>query len=239
MSAPDIILKLSNIESYYGPIMAIRGISLEVPRGTIVTLLGANGAGKTTVLKTISGILDPQKGSIEFLGKPIQRMEADKIVRLGLSHVPEGREVFPFLSVRENLMMGAYPRRDRDAVGGDLERVYGYFPRLRERLNQPAGQLSGGEQQMLAIGRALMNRPTLLLLDEPSLGLAPNLVELIFETIAEIRKLGCSIMLVEQNAAMALEVADFGYVLDTGKVTLSGRASDLKERHDVIEAYLG
>ena len=143
MSAPDIILKLSNIESYYGPIMAIRGISIEVPRGKIVTLLGANGAGKTTVLKTISGILDPQKGSIEFLGKSIQRMEADKIVRLGLSHVPEGREVFPFLSVRENLMMGAYPRKDRDAVAGDLELVYGYFPRLRERLGQPAGQLSG------------------------------------------------------------------------------------------------
>ena len=163
MSASDIILKLSNIESYYGPIQAIRGISLEVPRGQIVTLLGANGAGKTTVLKTISGILDPQKGSIEFLGKPIQRMEADKIVRLGLSHVPEGREVFPFLSVRENLMMGAYPRKDRDGVAEDLERVYGYFPRLKERINQPAGQLSGGEQQMLAIGRALMNRPALLL----------------------------------------------------------------------------
>jgi branched-chain amino acid transport system ATP-binding protein len=180
MSAPDIILKLSNIESYYGPIMAIRGISIEVPRGRIVALLGANGAGKTTVLKTISGILDPQKGSIEFLGKPIQRMEADKIVRLGVSHVPEGREVFPFLSVRENLMMGAYPRKDRDAVADDLELVYGYFPRLRERLNQPAGQLSGGEQQMLAIGRALMNRPTLLLLDEPSLGLSPILVREIF-----------------------------------------------------------
>ena len=160
MSTPDIILKLSNVESYYGPIMAIRGISLQVPRGQIVTLLGANGAGKTTVLKTISGILDPQKGSIEFLGKPIQRMEADRIVRLGLSHVPEGREVFPFLSVRENLMMGAYLRRDRDGVAQDLERVYGYFPRLKERLGQPAGQLSGGEQQMLAIGRALMNRPT-------------------------------------------------------------------------------
>src|SRR5947199_9172221 len=169
MSASDIILKLSNIESYYGPIMAIRGISLEVPRGRIVTLLGANGAGKTTVLKTISGILDPKKGWIDVMGKPIQRMEADKIVRLGLSHVPEGREVFPFLSVRENLMMGAYPRRDRGGVADDLERVYGYFPRLRERINQPAGQLSGGEQQMIAIGRALMNRPTRLMLDEPSL----------------------------------------------------------------------
>ncbi len=205
MSASDIILKLSNIESYYGPIMAIRGISLEVPRGQIVTLLGANGAGKTTVLKTISGILDPQKGSIEFLGKPIQRMEADKIVRLGLSHVPEGREVFPFLSVRENLMMGAYPRSDRDGVAEDLERVYGYFPRLRERLNQPAGQLSGGEQQMLAIGRALMNRPTLLLLDEPSLGLSPILVKEIFTIIRRVNEeQGMSILLVEQNAKIAL-----------------------------------
>src|ERR1700754_1041004 len=147
MSAPDIILKLSNIESYYGPIMAIRGISLEVPRGKIVTLRGPTGAEKTTVLKPIPGFLDPQKGSIEFLGKPIQRMEADKIVRLGLSHVPEGREVFPFLSVRENLMMGAYPRKDRDAVAKDMEQVCGYFPRLKERLDQPAGQLSGGEQQ--------------------------------------------------------------------------------------------
>src|SRR5258706_12321179 len=176
MSAADIILKLSNIESYYGPIMAIRGISIEVPRGRIVTLLGANGAGKTTVLKTISGLLDPQKGSTEFLGKPIQRMEADRIVRLGLSHVPEGREVFPFLSVRENLMMGAYPRKDRDSVADDLERVYGYFPRLRERLNEPAGQFSGGGREMLASGRALLNRPTLFLLDGPSLGLAPSLV---------------------------------------------------------------
>src|SRR5438128_7017973 len=163
MSASDIILKLSNIESYYGPIMAIRGISLEVPRGRIVTILGANGAGKTTVLKTISGILDPQKGSIEFMGKPIQRMEADKIVRLGLSHVPEGREVFPFLTVRENLMMGAYSRNDRREINSDLDRIYGYFPRMKERLDQPAGQLSGGEQQMLSLSRALMNRPKLLL----------------------------------------------------------------------------
>src|SRR5256885_17211609 len=165
MSGSDIILKLSNIESYYGPIMAIRGISIEVPRGQIVTLLGANGAGKTTVLKTISGILDPQKGSIEFLGKPIQRMEADKIVRLGISHVPEGREVFPFLTVRENLMMGAYTRRDGDRVKDDLELVYGYFPILKGRAEQRAGQLSGGEQQMLAISRALMGRPRMMLLD--------------------------------------------------------------------------
>ncbi|MGY3294994.1 branched-chain amino acid transport system ATP-binding protein [Bradyrhizobium sp. LM3.6] len=221
---PDIILKLSNIESYYGPIMAIRGISLEVPRGRIVTLLGANGAGKTTVLKTISGILDPQKGAIEFMGRPIQRMEADRIVRLGLSHVPEGREVFPFLSVRENLMMGAYPRRDRDGVAEDLERVYGYFPRLKERINQPAGQLSGGEQQMLAIGRALMNRPTLLLLDEPSLGLSPLLVKEIFSIIRRVNEeQGMSILLVEQNAKVALETAHYGYVLEIGP--------DRDERH--------
>src|SRR5438105_15848874 len=157
----DPILRVSNIESYYGPIMAVRGVSLEVPRGQIVTVLGANGAGKTTILKTISGVLDPLKGTIEFDGRPIHRLDPDRIVRLGLSHVPEGREVFPFLSVHENLMMGAYPRTDRAGAAEDIERVHGYFPRLKERANLPAGQLSGGEQQMLAIGRALMNRPTL------------------------------------------------------------------------------
>src|ERR1700688_3925099 len=240
MSAPDIILKLSNIESYYGPIVAIRGISLEVPRGRIVTLLGANGAGKTTVLKTISGILDPQKGTIEFLGKPIQRMEADKIVRLGLSHVPEGREVFPFLSVRENLMMGAYPRRDREAVAEDLELVYGYFPRLKERLNQPAGQLSGGEQQMLAIGRALMNRPALLLLDEPSLGLSPILVKEIFTIIRRVNEeQGMSILLVEQNAKVALETAHYGYVLEIGRVVMNDTCDRLMHSKDIQEFYLG
>ncbi|MDZ4367065.1 MAG: ABC transporter ATP-binding protein [Afipia sp.] len=240
MSSPDIILKLSNIESYYGPIMAIRGISLEVPRGKIVTLLGANGAGKTTVLKTISGILDPQKGSIEFKGQPIQRMEADKIVRLGLSHVPEGREVFPFLSVRENLMMGAYPRKDHDGVAADLERVYGYFPRLRERINQPAGQLSGGEQQMLAIGRALMNRPALLLLDEPSLGLSPILVKEIFTIIKRVNaEQGMSILLVEQNAKVALETADYGYVLEIGRVVMNDTCERLMMSQDIQEFYLG
>ena len=239
MSAPDIILKLSNIESYYGPIMAIRGISLEVPRGQIVTLLGANGAGKTTVLKTISGILDPQKGSIEFMGKPIQRMEADKIVRLGLSHVPEGREVFPFLSVRENLMMGAYPRKDRDAVADDLERVYGYFPRLKERLNQPAGQLSGGEQQMLAIGRALMNRPALLLLDEPSLGLSPLLVEELFALIRKIHAEGGALLLVEQNVVQTLEVAQRAYILDNGRFVLEGSADNIRNDPALKRAYLG
>ena len=239
MSAPDIILKLSNIESYYGPIMAIRGISIEVPRGKIVTLLGANGAGKTTVLKTISGILDPQKGSIEFLGKPIQRMEADKIVRLGLSHVPEGREVFPFLSVRENLMMGAYPRKDRDGVAGDLELVYGYFPRLRERIDQPAGQLSGGEQQMLAIGRALMNRPTLLLLDEPSLGLSPLIAEAMFDAIRRINEAGMAVLLVEQNVAMALDLAHRAYVLDEGRIVAAGAPGALASHPEIQRAYLG
>jgi branched-chain amino acid transport system ATP-binding protein len=228
---PEIILRLSNIESYYGPIMAIRGISLEVPRGRIVTLLGANGAGKTTVLKTISGILDPQKGTIEFMGKSIQRMEADRIVRLGLSHVPEGREVFPFLSVRENLMMGAYPRKDRDGVAEDLERVYGYFPRLRERINQLAGQLSGGE---------LMNRPTLLLLDEPSLGLSPILVKEIFTIIRRVNEeQGMSILLVEQNAKVALETAHYGYVLEIGRIVMNDSCDRLMHSQDIQEFYLG
>jgi branched-chain amino acid transport system ATP-binding protein len=240
MTTPEIILKLSNIESYYGPIMAIRGISLEVRRGQIVALLGANGAGKTTVLKTISGILDPQKGTIEFLGKPIQRMEADRIVRLGISHVPEGREVFPFLSVRENLMMGAYARRDRDGISEDLDRVYGYFPWLKQRLDQAAGQLSGGEQQMLAIARALLNRPTLLLLDEPSLGLSPILVKDIFAIIRRInREQGVSILLVEQNAKVALETADYGYVLETGRVVMNEDCERLMRSADIQEFYLG
>ena len=240
MSASETILKLSNIESYYGPIMAIRGISLEVARGQIVTLLGANGAGKTTVLKTISGILDPQKGTIEFLGQPVQRMEADKIVRLGLSHVPEGREVFPFLTVRENLMMGAFPRKDRDGVAEDLSRVYGYFPRLKERLDQAAGQLSGGEQQMLAIGRALMNRPVLLLLDEPSLGLSPILVKEIFGIIRRINEeQGVSILLVEQNARIALETAHYGYVLEIGRIVMNDTCARLMQSADIQEFYLG
>jgi branched-chain amino acid transport system ATP-binding protein len=240
MTTPDIILRLSNVESYYGPIMAIRGISLEVRRGQIVALLGANGAGKTTVLKTISGILDPQKGTIEFLGQPIQRLEADRIVRLGISHVPEGREVFPFLSVRENLMMGAYARTDRAGLPDELERVYGYFPRLKERLDQAAGQLSGGEQQMLSIGRALLNRPTLLLLDEPSLGLSPILVKEIFAIIRRINaEQGVSILLVEQNAKVALETADYGYVLEIGRVVMNDSGERLMRSQDIQEFYLG
>jgi branched-chain amino acid transport system ATP-binding protein len=239
MSA-EPILKLSNIESYYGPIMAIRGISLAVSRGKIVTVLGANGAGKTTILKTISGVLDPQKGSVEFEGKPIQRIDPDKIVRLGLSHVPEGREVFPFLTVRENLQMGAYLRTDRDGVAQDLERVFGYFPRLRERVDQPAGSLSGGEQQMLAISRALMNRPKVLLLDEPSLGLSPLLVKEIFAIIRRVNgEQGVSILLVEQNAKMALETAHYGYVLEVGRVVMDDTCERLMTSKDIQEFYLG
>src|SRR5437867_6101938 len=234
------LLTVSNIETYYGPIMAIRGISFAVEAGAIVTILGANGAGKTTILKTVSGVMDPQKGTVVFDGREIQRMDPDKVVRLGLSHVPEGREVFPFLSVRENLMMGAYPRSDRDAVMADLERVYDYFPRLRERLNQPAGQLSGGEQQMLAIGRALMNRPVLLLLDEPSLGLSPILVKEIFAIIKRVNEeQGMSILLVEQNDKVALETAHYGYVLEIGRVVMNDTCERLMSSKDIQEFYLG
>jgi branched-chain amino acid transport system ATP-binding protein len=234
------ILRVSNIESYYGPIMAVRGVSLEVEQGRIVAVLGANGAGKTTILKTISGVLDPLKGSIEFDGRQIQRMDPDRIVRLGLSHVPEGREVFPFLTVRENLMMGAYLRHDRDGVQQDLERIYGYFPRLRQRIDQPAGLLSGGEQQMLAISRALMNRPKLLLLDEPSLGLSPILVKEIFEIIRRINaNEGVAMLLVEQNARMALETAQFGYVLEVGRIVMADSCERLMHSQDIQEFYLG
>jgi len=238
--AVDAILKVSNIESYYGPIMAIRGVSLEVPRGSIVTVLGANGAGKTTILKTISGVLDPLKGTVEFEGKPIQRLDPDRIVRLGLGHVPEGREVFPFLTVRENLMMGAYLRTDTAGVDADLERIYGYFPRLKERMSQPAGHLSGGEQQMLAISRALMNRPKLLLLDEPSLGLSPLLVKEIFAIIKRVNaEQGVSMLLVEQNARMALETAHHGYVLEVGRIVMADTCERLRESKDIQEFYLG
>ena len=239
-SAADAILKVSNVESYYGPIMAIRGVSLEVPRGSIVTVLGANGAGKTTILKTISGVLDPLKGTVEFEGKPIQRLDPDRIVRLGLGHVPEGREVFPFLTVRENLMMGAYLRTDTQGIAEDLERIYGYFPRLKERLDQPAGHLSGGEQQMLAISRALMNRPKLLLLDEPSLGLSPLLVKEIFAIIKRVNaEQGVSMLLVEQNARMALETAHHGYVLEVGRIVMADTCARLRESKDIQEFYLG
>ena len=212
----EALLTVSNVETYYGPIMALRGVSFAVPAGAIVTILGANGAGKTTILKTVSGVMDPQKGTITLEGRQIQGLDPDRVARLGLSHVPEGREVFPFLSVRENLRMGAYARRDTAAVAQDLEMVTEYFPVLAARAEQRAGSLSGGEQQMLAIARALMARPKVMLLDEPSLGLAPKLVKDIFEIIRRInRERGVTVLLVEQNATIALRFAQYGYVMES------------------------
>ena len=238
MSEP--LLRLANIETYYGPIMAIRGISLSVSEGSIVTVLGANGAGKTTVLRTVSGVVDPQKGTVTFEGYEIQKRSPDRVVQLGIGHVPEGREVFPFLTVRENLMMGAFLRRDRGAVAEDLDRVFGYFPVLSERSKQRAGMLSGGEQQMLAISRALMTRPKLLLLDEPSLGLSPILVADIFRIIRRINEEeGITILLVEQNARMALEVAEYGYVLEVGRIVMEDQCKRLLEKDEIKEFYLG
>jgi branched-chain amino acid transport system ATP-binding protein len=238
MSEP--ILKVSNIETYYGPIAAIRGISFEVPKGAIVTILGANGAGKSTALKTVSGLMDPQKGSITFEGRQIQGLDADRVMRLGMTLVPEGREVFPFLSVRENLDMGAYTRRDTDGILQDLATVFEYFPVLKKRAEQRAGSLSGGEQQMLAISRALMSRPRLMLLDEPSLGLSPKLVKEIFDIIVRInRERDVTILLVEQNANMALQVADYGYVLEVGRIVMAGTSERLLNSEDIKEFYLG
>src|SRR6185369_9573774 len=217
----EALLAVSNVETYYGPIMALRGVSFTVPAGAIVTILGANGAGKTTILKTVSGVMDPQKGSVTLEGRAIHGLDPDRVARLGLSHVPEGREVFPFLSVRENLRMGAYARRDAAAVAQDLEMVNEYFPVLAARTEQRAGSLSGGEQQMLAIGRALMARPKVMLLDEPSLGLAPKLVKDIFEIIRRInRERGVTVLVVEQNANIALHTADYGYVLELGRIVM-------------------
>lgn len=239
MSAQPI-LRLANIESCYGPITAIRGITLDLMRGQIVTVLGANGAGKTSILKTISGVLDPLKGTVEFEGRKIQSMEPDKVVRLGISHVPEGREIFPFLSVRDNLKMGAYIRTDQHEVAADIEKAFNYFPVLRERQDQLAGQLSGGQQQMLAISRALMARPKVLLLDEPSLGLSPLLVKEIFAIIRRLNaEEGVSILLVEQNARMALETAHYGYVLEVGRVVKHDTCANLMQSDQIREFYLG
>jgi len=238
--AGTAILKLANVESAYGPIRAIRGVSLQVLRGQIATVLGSNGAGKSTILKTISGIIDPRKGSIEFKGEDITARDPSLIVRRGLSHVPEGREVFALLSIRDNLLMGAYTRSDRDGVARDMETVYRYFPILRERATQDAGLLSGGQQQMLAISRALMAAPDLILLDEPSLGLSPLLTREIFEIVIRInRERGTTILLVEQNANMALNVADFGYVLENGRIVMEDRCDRLREKDDIKEFYLG
>ena len=236
----EALLTVNNIETYYGPIMALRGVSFSVPAGAIVTILGANGAGKTTILKTVSGVMDPQKGSVTLEGRPIQGLDPDRVARLGLSHVPEGREVFPFLSVRENLRMGAYARRDTAAVAQDLEMVNEYFPVLAARAEQRAGSLSGGEQQMLAIGRALMARPKVMLLDEPSLGLSPKLVRDIFEIIGRInRERGVTVLLVEQNANLALQTADYGYVLELGRIVMEDTCERLLQKDDIREFYLG
>ena len=234
------VLRLLNVESAYGPIRAIRGVSLQVRRGEISTVLGSNGAGKTTILKTISGIIDPRKGSIEFKGNDITSLDPAFIVQQGLSHVPEGREVFPLLSVRDNLLMGAYTRSDSDGVAKDMEAVFSYFPILRERTAQDAGLLSGGQQQMLSISRALMASPDLILLDEPSLGLSPKLTREIFEIVVRInRERGTTILLVEQNANMALNAADYGYVLENGRIVMEDTCARLREKDDIKEFYLG
>jgi branched-chain amino acid transport system ATP-binding protein len=234
------LLTLTNIESAYGPVKAIRGVSLEVKKGQIVTLLGSNGAGKTTLLKTISGIMDPVRGSIEFANEDITGVESSDIVKKGISHVPEGREVFPLLTVYENLMMGAYTRKDRDGVVRDLEQAYRYFPILKERESQAAGLLSGGQQQMLAIARALLADPQMILMDEPSLGLSPKLTKEIFAIIRMInRDSGRSILLVEQNARIALQTADFGYIMENGRIVMQDTCARLMQKDDIQEFYLG
>lgn len=233
------MLVTENIDVYYGPIHALKGVSLKVSEGGIVSLIGANGAGKSTTLKTISGLLRPKSGSIKFKGKDITSSPAQNIVAMGVSQVPEGRRVFPLMSVQENLEMGAYLRRDKKAIAEDFATVFDRFPRLKERSKQSAGTLSGGEQQMLAIGRALMARPVLLLLDEPSMGLAPLLVREIFEIIKKINENGTTILLVEQNARMALSIANYAYVLETGTVVLEGEAAGMLESDAVKQAYLG
>ena len=232
------MLVIEDLHVYYDEIHALKGVELEVRGGEIVAILGNNGAGKTTTLKTISGLLAPRRGRIVLEGQPLSGMPAHEVVRRGIAHVPEGRRIFNRLTVRENLMMGAYRRKD-EGIQADLGRVLALFPVLRERADQVGGTLSGGEEQMLAIGRALMARPRLLLLDEPSMGLAPVVVERIFETVLDINRQGTTILLVEQNAAMALAVAHRGYVLETGQIALSGTAAELAENPDVRRAYLG
>ena len=235
------LLEIKNIETFYTLIYALRGVSLTVEEGSITAVLGNNGAGKSTVLKTVMGLLDdqPDKGTIEFMGKRIDGKDPEVIVRRGISYVPEGREVFEELSVRENLLMGAYIRKDRAGIKKDFERIYGYFPVLKDREDQWAGTLSGGEQQMLAIGRALMNRPKLLFLDEPSLGLSPILVRDIFKIISTVNDEGVTILLVEQNARMALTISDVGLILENGRFVMKGKAKELMEDKDVQEFYLG
>lgn len=233
------MLIVNDIDVYYGNIQALKGLSLEVNEGEIVTLIGANGAGKSTLLQTLSGLLKPKRGGIEYLGESIAGKPAQSIVKAGISHVPEGRRVFANMSVEENLDLGAYLRKDRDGITKDLQHVYELFPRLYERRKQQSGTLSGGEQQMLAMGRAIMAKPKLLLLDEPSMGLAPLMVKNIFSIIETINQEGTTILLVEQNANMALSIANRAYVLETGKIVLSGTAKALQESEEVKAAYLG
>jgi branched-chain amino acid transport system ATP-binding protein len=239
MSSAAPMLELDRVETYYGTIQALKGISIDVRDGEIVTLIGANGAGKSTTLRSINGLNHPRRGTIRFLGQDISRTPAHEIVRRGVSQSPEGRKLFPRMSVVENLEMGAFQRHDRSEIKEDMDRVFTLFPRLAERRGQRAGTMSGGEQQMLAIGRALMARPKLLMLDEPSMGLAPIFVDRVFQTIVEINKQGTTILLVEQNALVALEVADRGYVLQTGTVALAGTAQSLREDEGVRKTYLG
>lgn len=233
------MLEVKDLEVYYGMIQAIKGISFEVNKGEVIALIGANGAGKTTTLHTITGLLSPKKGSVIFEGEDITKIHAHKIVSMGMAHVPEGRRVFADLSVYENLKLGAYTRKDKENLNKDLENIYKRFPRLAERKNQSAGTLSGGEQQMLAMGRALMSKPSIILMDEPSMGLSPILVNEIFDIIESISKSGTTVLLVEQNAKKALSIADRAYVLETGKIVTSGKASDLLEDDSIKKAYLG
>jgi len=234
-----MMLHVENLQVYYGAIHALKGVSFHLDKGEVVALIGANGAGKSTVLKTISGLLRPREGSVAFEGQALEEVPPQDIVRKGVIHVPEGRKIFPRMTVTENLEMGAYIHADRAAINRDMESVFERFPRLKERRNQLGGTLSGGEQQMLAIGRGLMAHPSLLLLDEPSMGLSPLLVEQIFDIIQDINEQGTSILLVEQNAQMALAIADRAYVLETGKIVMQGTGDDLLQDSSVIEAYLG
>ena len=233
------MLRIADLNVYYGAIHALKGISLEVHQGEIVTLIGANGAGKSTTLRTISGLIAPKSGAVDFEGQGIAGLGAHDIVRRGISQVPEGRRIFADMTVLENLELGAFIRNDKDGIASDMEMVFTRFPRLKERISQQSGTLSGGEQQMLAMGRALMSRPRLLLLDEPSMGLAPLLIKEIFSIIVDINKAGTTILLVEQNANMALSIANRAYVLETGRITLSGGAKDLAASEEVRKAYLG
>jgi branched-chain amino acid transport system ATP-binding protein len=235
----SVLLDVKNIEVAYGKIIAVKDVSITVNNGEIVALIGANGAGKSTTLRTISGLIKPKSGEISFDGKRIDGMPGHEIVAKGICHSPEGRRIFPRMTVKENLELGAFPRNDKAEVSADMERVFDLFPRLKERIDQRAGTLSGGEQQMLAVSRALMGDPKLLLLDEPSMGLAPVLVELIFDTIVKIRQQGVTVLLIEQNATAALEVADRAYVLESGKVKMSGSAKELSADDKVTKAYLG